>query len=85
MDILQLELEKKVDDGSIVIEGSSDILTMALGTAKHSGHVRGLGFGVKPTTYFNLPRRGSRRYSEVYMHCMSMGEEDKCQRGTSLW
>ena len=47
-----------------VIEGSYDILTMALGTAEHSGHVRGIGFGVKPTTYFNLPRRGSRRYSE---------------------
>ncbi|KAM7497392.1 hypothetical protein LguiA_021806 [Lonicera macranthoides] len=59
-----LELEKKVNDRSIVIEGSSDILTMTLGTAEHSGHIRGLGYGVKPTTYFNLPRCGSRRYSE---------------------
>ncbi|KAM7461139.1 hypothetical protein LguiA_029260 [Lonicera macranthoides] len=34
-----LELENKVDDGSIMIEGSSNILTMALGTAEHFGNV----------------------------------------------
>ncbi|KAM7502739.1 hypothetical protein LguiB_001643 [Lonicera macranthoides] len=59
-----LELEKKVNDGSIVIKGSSDILTMTLGMAEHYGHIQGLGYGLKPTTYFNLPRCGSRRYSE---------------------
>ncbi|KAM7502646.1 hypothetical protein LguiB_001550 [Lonicera macranthoides] len=60
----KLELEKKVNDGNILLEGSSDILTMALGMAKHSSLVQGLGFGVKRIAYFNLPRRRSRRYSE---------------------
>ena len=44
------------------MEGSFDILGMALGTSERSGRVRGLGFGVTPSTYFNLPKRGSRKY-----------------------
>ena len=55
-------MKKQVDDGSIVIVGSSDILSMALGTSEPSGRVRGLGFGVTPSTYFNLPKRASRKY-----------------------
>ncbi|KAM7485502.1 hypothetical protein LguiA_001511 [Lonicera macranthoides] len=53
---------KMVNDGSLVIEGSSDVLSLALGTPEHSGRVRGVGFGVTPTTYFHLPRRGTKKY-----------------------
>ena len=47
-------MKKQVDDGSVVVEGSSDILSMALGTSERSGRVRGLGFGVTPSTYFEV-------------------------------
>jgi hypothetical protein len=57
-------LRKQVEDGSLVIEGSSDILTLALATPEHSGRVRGLGLGVIPMTYFKLPRRGSKRRND---------------------
>ncbi|KAM7515633.1 hypothetical protein LguiA_005216 [Lonicera macranthoides] len=55
-------IRSQVEDGSVVIEGSSDILSMALGSSESAGHVRGIGFGVTPTAYFDLPRRGSKRY-----------------------
>ena len=55
-------MKKQVEDGSVVIEGSSDILGTALGTSEPSGRVRGLGFGVTPSNYFNLPRHASRKY-----------------------
>ena len=35
---------------------------MALGTSEPSGRVIGLGFGVTLSTYFNVPRRASRKY-----------------------
>lgn len=59
---LQAELKRQVKDGSLIIDGSNDVLTMTLGTPEHSGRVRGLGFGVVPTRYFNLPKRGSKRH-----------------------
>jgi hypothetical protein len=37
---------------------------MALGTAEHSGHVRGVGYGVTPIIFFNLPRRGSKKHTD---------------------
>ncbi|KAM7526510.1 hypothetical protein LguiA_016412 [Lonicera macranthoides] len=59
---VQATIRSQVEDGSVVIEGSSDILSMALGSSESVGHVRGIGFGVTPTAYFDLPRRGSKRY-----------------------
>ena len=56
---------KQKKEGSLLTEGSSDILTMALGTPEHSGRIRGLGLGPTPTTYFKLPRRGIRRQNEM--------------------
>lgn len=52
------KLKTQVKDGSIVIEGSCDVLTMALGTPEHTGRIRGKGIGVVPSRYLNLPKRG---------------------------
>ncbi|GMP28940.1 hypothetical protein CsSME_00004273 [Camellia sinensis var. sinensis] len=53
------ELTKQKSDGSLKIEGCTDILTMALGTPESSSRVRGVGNSVTPSTYFHLPRRGN--------------------------
>lgn len=49
-------MEKK-NKGELKIEGSKDILTMALETPEHSGRVRAVGGNVNPSTYFNIPRK----------------------------
>ncbi|KAM7461452.1 hypothetical protein LguiA_029573 [Lonicera macranthoides] len=56
------EVKSQVASGTIVTQGASDVLTLALGTAEHGGRVRGVGKGVTPTTYFNLVRRGSKQH-----------------------
>ncbi|KAL5726736.1 hypothetical protein ACHQM5_000002 [Ranunculus cassubicifolius] len=56
---------KKVAEWEIAIEGTKDVLTMALGTPDHNGRVRAVGRGVTPTTYFHLARRGSKRHTRV--------------------
>ena len=38
------------------MEGSNDVLSLALGTPEHSGRVRGLPTGVTPTQFFKIPR-----------------------------
>ncbi|PRQ34677.1 hypothetical protein RchiOBHm_Chr5g0071741 [Rosa chinensis] len=50
-------LKKRVATGELSIEGSDDILTLALGTPEHGGRVRGVGGQMNPSTYFNLPKR----------------------------
>lgn len=62
--VSQDELKKKKEEGTLITEGSNDILTMALGTPEQSGRVRGASMYYTPTTYFNLPRRGSRKHTE---------------------
>jgi hypothetical protein len=49
-------LEKK-QKGEIVIEGSNDVLTQALGNPEHSGRVRGVGGFSSLSNYFGLPRQ----------------------------
>ncbi|CAL9025045.1 unnamed protein product [Prunus brigantina] len=49
------ELQKQVSEGSLRVSGSNDVLTMALGT-EHPGRVRGVGAGISPRQYFNLPK-----------------------------
>ena len=39
----------------MTVEGTNDVLTLALGTLKHRGRVKGMGAGVTPTTYFHTP------------------------------
>ncbi|XP_060974412.1 uncharacterized protein LOC115713270 [Cannabis sativa] len=40
------EIRKQVEEGTILVEGSKDILTLALGTEEHGGRVRGMGGGM---------------------------------------
>ncbi|KAI5317471.1 hypothetical protein L3X38_037178 [Prunus dulcis] len=49
------ELQKQVSEGKVSLSGSNDVLTMALGP-KHPGRVRGVGAGISPRQYFNLPK-----------------------------
>lgn len=55
-------LNCQIKAGSLVTEGTSDVLTLALGTPEHPGRVRGKGHGVTPTTFFNLTKRGSKKH-----------------------
>ncbi|KAI5343680.1 hypothetical protein L3X38_011556 [Prunus dulcis] len=49
------ELQKQVSEGKVSVYGSNDVLTMALGP-EHLGRVRGVGSGISPRQYFNLPK-----------------------------
>ncbi|CAL2258906.1 unnamed protein product [Prunus armeniaca] len=49
------ELQKQVAEGSLSLSGSNDVLTLALGP-EHPGRVRGVGAGISPRQFFNLPR-----------------------------
>ncbi|VVA34291.1 PREDICTED: ubiquitin-like-specific, partial [Prunus dulcis] len=49
------ELQKQVSEGKVGVYGSNDVLTMALGP-EHPGRVRGVGAGISPRQYFNLPK-----------------------------
>ncbi|KAI5342813.1 hypothetical protein L3X38_010689 [Prunus dulcis] len=46
------ELQKQVSEGKVNVYGSNDVLTMALGP----GRLRGVGAGISPRQYFNLPK-----------------------------
>ncbi|KAI5335344.1 hypothetical protein L3X38_025477 [Prunus dulcis] len=49
------ELQKQVSESKVSVYGSNDVLTMALGP-EHPGRVRGVGAGISPRQYFNLPK-----------------------------
>ncbi|VVA26945.1 PREDICTED: unnamed product partial, partial [Prunus dulcis] len=49
------ELQKQVSEGKVSVYGSNDVLTMALGP-EHPGRLRGVGAGISPRQYFNLPK-----------------------------
>ncbi|KAI5312616.1 hypothetical protein L3X38_041789 [Prunus dulcis] len=49
------ELQKQVSEGKVRVDGSKDVLTMALGP-EHPGRLRGVGAGISPKQYFNLPK-----------------------------
>ncbi|KAI5328208.1 hypothetical protein L3X38_027605 [Prunus dulcis] len=49
------ELQKQVSEGKVSVSGSNDVLTMAL-DPEHPGRVRGVGAGISPRQYFNLPK-----------------------------
>ncbi|CAL8136869.1 unnamed protein product [Prunus armeniaca] len=57
------ELQKQVAEGSLSVSGSNDVLTLALGP-EHLGRVRGLGAGISPRQYFNLPRQQRVKFAD---------------------
>ncbi|CAL8152667.1 unnamed protein product [Prunus armeniaca] len=57
------ELQKKVSEGSLTIFGSNDVLTTALGP-DHPGRVKGVGAGISPRQYFNLPRQHRVKFAD---------------------
>ncbi|XP_060965386.1 uncharacterized protein LOC133034339 [Cannabis sativa] len=58
------EIRKQVEEGTILVEGSKDILTLALGTEEHGGRVRGMGGGVTQTQFFKTPRPKRKRVDD---------------------
>ncbi|CAL9011915.1 unnamed protein product [Prunus brigantina] len=56
------ELQKQVSEGKVSVSGSNDVLTMALGP-EHPGRVRGVGVGISPRQYFNLPKPQRMKFS----------------------
>ncbi|KAI5334122.1 hypothetical protein L3X38_024255 [Prunus dulcis] len=49
------ELQKQVSEGKVRVDGSKDVLTMALGP-EHPGRLRGVRARISPRQYFNLPK-----------------------------
>ncbi|CAL2270655.1 unnamed protein product [Prunus armeniaca] len=60
---LKDELQKRVSEGSLSVSGSNDVLTMALGP-EHPGRVRGVGAGISPRQYFNLPKQQRIKFAD---------------------
>ena len=56
---------KEKEEGLITVSGYHDVLAMALGTPEHARKVRGEGGFVKPSVFFNVPRKK--------MECVSKG------------
>ncbi|CAL2266469.1 unnamed protein product [Prunus armeniaca] len=57
------ELQKHVAEGSLSVSGSNDVLTLALGP-EHPGRVRGVGAGISPRQFFNLPRQQRVKFAD---------------------
>ncbi|CAL8174589.1 unnamed protein product [Prunus armeniaca] len=57
------ELQKRVSEGSLSVSGSNDVLTMALGP-EHPRRVRGVGAGISPRQYFNLPKQQRIKFAD---------------------
>ncbi|CAL2278346.1 unnamed protein product [Prunus armeniaca] len=57
------ELQKQVAEGSLSVSGSNDVLTLALGP-EHPGRVRGVGAGISPRQFFNLPRQQRVKFAD---------------------
>ncbi|CAL9018530.1 unnamed protein product [Prunus brigantina] len=58
------DLKKQVSEGTLTVSGSNNVLTLALGTPEHGGRVRGVGAGVSPTQFFNLPRQQRVKFAD---------------------
>ncbi|KAF4384949.1 hypothetical protein F8388_010547 [Cannabis sativa] len=58
------EIRKQVEEGTVLVEGSKDILTLALGTEEHGGRVRGMGRGVTQTQFFKTLRPKRKRVND---------------------
>ncbi|RZC76149.1 hypothetical protein C5167_002042 [Papaver somniferum] len=74
------KLTEKVKEGSLVTSGSNDILTLALGTAEHSGNVGGMLKFVSQGSYFHTARPKMQEEREARLRV----EAELCQTKQSL-
>ncbi|CAL8135097.1 unnamed protein product [Prunus armeniaca] len=63
-------LQKQVAEGSLSLTGSNDVLTLALGP-EHPGRVRGVGAGISPRQFFNLPRPQRVKFADQLKESLS--------------
>ncbi|CAL2256910.1 unnamed protein product [Prunus armeniaca] len=73
------DLKKQVSEDTLTVSSSNDVLTLALGTPEHGGRVRGVGAGVSPTQFFNLPRQQRVKFADKLKESVmeAMREETK--------
>ncbi|KAF5187550.1 hypothetical protein FRX31_022863 [Thalictrum thalictroides] len=76
---LQDELRVQAKEGKIITQGSKDILSMALGTPEHGGHVRAAGGRFTPTVYFHLTRRGSKKHASELESSLRQEQEKRME------
>ncbi|CAL8077888.1 unnamed protein product [Prunus armeniaca] len=57
------ELQKRVSESSLSVSRSNDVLTMALGP-EHPGRVIGVGAGISPRQFFNLPKQQRIKFAD---------------------
>ncbi|CAL2256711.1 unnamed protein product [Prunus armeniaca] len=60
----RIEKNHDVSEGTLTVSGSNDVLTLAWGTPKHGGRVRGIGAGVSPSQFFNFPRQRRVKFAD---------------------
>ncbi|KAA0041910.1 putative serine/threonine-protein kinase nek2 [Cucumis melo var. makuwa] len=59
------EISMNIDSSSMNRHYSNDVLTQALGTKEHNGHVHGVGGYVTPTTYFHSVKKTSKDEANI--------------------
>ncbi|KAF9606675.1 hypothetical protein IFM89_027719 [Coptis chinensis] len=74
------DYQMQVKEGTLEVEGTKDVLTLALGTPEHGGRVRGVGDRVTPTQYFRLIKRGSKKHVRA-LESKACEEEEKRKKG----
>ncbi|PRQ34194.1 putative transposase, Ptta/En/Spm, plant [Rosa chinensis] len=74
-------LKRKERDGELTVNGSTDVLTLALGTPEHRGRVRGIGgYVCNPNGYFHLPKRRKESVNESMRQSMRKILEEEKQK-----
>lgn len=81
----QETLRQKERKGDLTISGTTDVLTLALGTPEHAGRVRGVGGFVQPNQYFHLPKRRKESVHEtVRLSVKQILEEEREKMETEI-
>ncbi|CAL8174554.1 unnamed protein product [Prunus armeniaca] len=73
------ELQKQVAEGSLSVSGSNDVLTLALGP-EHPGRVRGVGAGISPRQYFNLPRQQRVKFADQLKESVRIVRQEETKK-----
>jgi hypothetical protein len=74
---VQMEHEKQIKDGNVILEQGKDAMTLVFGTEK-GRFLKGVGTGVTASTYFNLPRnKGSAKEEIKGLQCAVEKKNDE--------